>query len=251
MHMPESPAPDSLAPPAGRPFLIAAHPGHELQLYHWMECHRPLVFLLTDGSGGDGEARTAFSDKCCRDAGAEPGEVFGAMSDRAWYIQVLAGDAQDFLAAAASIVAAGARRPPSLVVSDAVEGYNPMHDLCAAVGARVASALGVPHLTQAVTGGACGQVNQRLELDAAARTRKREAALAYAPLAGEVRPLLDAGAEQWACEQLLTQGFGWPDSCDAAYERTGRERVATGRYGAVITYRHHVLKIARRLLRPD
>ena len=235
----------------GQPLLIAAHPGHELRLFHWMEVHRPVVILLTDGSGSTAAARTRFSAECCHRAGAAPGTVFGTIPDRVWYAAVLAADAAIFVETAAAIIAAAAASPPPLVVSDAVEGYNPMHDLCAALGVRVAAALGVPHLTQAVTGGAQGEVRMCLDLDAAAQARKRDAAMAYAPLTEEVAALLAAGPVAWASEQLLTQGFGWPDDCDAAYERIGRERVAAGRYAAPITYRRHVLTIARRLLRPN
>lgn len=75
--------------------------------------------------------------------------------------------------------------------------------------------------------------------------------MSYAPLTEEVRALLAAVPESWAWERLLTLGFAWPDTFDAAYERIGRERVVAGRYSAVITYRQHVLPIARGLLRPD
>ena len=34
--------------------LIVAHPGHELRVHHWMELARPLVLVLTDGSGRQG-----------------------------------------------------------------------------------------------------------------------------------------------------------------------------------------------------
>ena len=243
--------PNESACAGDRPFLVAAHPGHELRLFHWMETQHPVVFLLTDGSGGASQSRTAFSVACCRAAGAVPGSVFGTLPDRTWYAAILAADPRPFLAAASEMIDAGARRRPGIVVSDAVEGYNPMHDLCAALGARVATALGVPHLTQAVTGGALGAVRACLALDAAAQARKRDAALAYAPLTEEVGALLAADPAAWASETLLTQGIAWPDDCDAAYERIGRERVAAGRYATPITYRHHVLAIARRLLRPD
>jgi hypothetical protein len=237
--------------PGSRPFLIAAHPGHELRLFHWMEVRHPVVFLLTDGSGVVGEARTFYSAACCRAAGALPGSVFGAISDRAWYAAILAGDASPFFQAAAAIIAEGMRQRPTLIVSDAVEGYNPMHDLCTALAARVAAVLGVPHLTQEVTGGARGDIAETLVLDAAAQGRKRQAALAYEPLIQEVQALLRTAPEDWCREILLNQGFNWPATFDADYERIGRDRVAGGRYSAVITYREHVLTLARRLLRPD
>ncbi|HEX8245140.1 MAG TPA: hypothetical protein VF541_16635, partial [Longimicrobium sp.] len=52
---PETSAPATL--PAGTPALVVAHPGHELRVYGWMERARPLVFVLTDGSGSGSEGR--------------------------------------------------------------------------------------------------------------------------------------------------------------------------------------------------
>jgi hypothetical protein len=234
-------------PGLGDAVLIAAHPGHELHLFHWMERVRPLVFLLTDGSGGAAASRTDYSARCCAAAGAEPGGVFGMLPDRAWYAALLAGDAVPFQAAAEAIASESARRRPSLLVSDAVDGYNPMHDLAAAVAAGVAARLLVPHLVYPVTGGASGEPAVSLPLDAAARQRKRAAALAYAPLADEARALLAADGA-WTIERLLRPEFAWPSEWLPQYEKVGRERIAAGRYEVAITYREHVLPVARRLL---
>jgi hypothetical protein len=120
-----------------RPILIVAHPGHELRLTAWMERERPLVCILTDGSGGGSQPRTGFSRDLITRCGAAAGPVFGPLSDRAWYAAILAGDTAPFLDAAERIAAVAASG--ALVVADPVEGYNPMHDLCAAVGDRVAA----------------------------------------------------------------------------------------------------------------
>ena len=42
--------------------LVVAHPGHELLAYGWLSRYRPSVFVVTDGSGRDGQARTAYAD---------------------------------------------------------------------------------------------------------------------------------------------------------------------------------------------
>ncbi|HWT08976.1 MAG TPA: hypothetical protein VN329_07410, partial [Roseomonas sp.] len=79
-----------------RPLLIVAHPGHELRLFAWMERERPLLCILTDGSGSIAPARTQYSDALARGCGALRGPVFGAMSDRDWYAAILSGDAAPF-----------------------------------------------------------------------------------------------------------------------------------------------------------
>ena len=39
--------------------LVIAHPGHELRLYGWIAQTKPLVCILTDGSGSDDQPRLA------------------------------------------------------------------------------------------------------------------------------------------------------------------------------------------------
>ena len=48
-------------PKSARAALIIGHPGHETLLHHWIERERPVVFVLTDGSGGGAVARTTHS----------------------------------------------------------------------------------------------------------------------------------------------------------------------------------------------
>src|SRR4051812_35349297 len=119
------------------PVLIVAHPGHELQLFDWMERERPLVFILSDGSGGAQSSRLRYSASAIHAAGATLIEGSGQRSDREWYAAILAGDIEAFTATADTITAAALTTHAPLVVSDAADGYNPLHDLCQAIaGAR-------------------------------------------------------------------------------------------------------------------
>jgi hypothetical protein len=52
----------------------------------------------------------------------------------------------------------------------------------------------------------------------------------------------------WTIERLLHPAFDWPAAWLPEYERIGRERVGMGRYATLITYRDHVLPLARSLL---
>ncbi|MBS7813244.1 hypothetical protein [Roseococcus pinisoli] len=244
------------------PLLLLAHPGHELRLFHWMERTRPLVFILTDGSGGEARSRTDHSVETIRRAGARiGGSVFGKQPDRAWYAALNAGDAVPFVSALEEITAEVRRAgAPSLVVADPVEGYNPMHDLCSALADGVAARLGASvqrrtfDLTETVAPEAAEQ--EAWALDGAALARKRQAVLDYAPLAEEARRLLTADPSCLGRERLLPCRFDWPDELPQppAYEAFGHARVREGRYSSVVTYRDHVLPIARllrgQLLRP-
>jgi hypothetical protein len=225
--------------------LIGAHPGHELLLFHWMEIVRPAVFLLTDGSGATSPPRTAYSEACLRGVGARPRGAGLMMPDRRWYEAILRHESRPFLAVIDAIFAEARRLGATLIVSDAVDGYNPMHDLCAAIGAAVVTRLrrhGLPaqHLVSAVTPGATAPIAAEFRLDPAAQGRKRAAIEAYLPLADEARRLAEAEPRYLTAECLRKPSFAWPDSWSPAWESTGRGRVAAGLYDKAIEYRRHI-----------
>jgi len=242
-----------MEPRGGPPFLIVAHPGHELRLFHWMERTRPDVFVLTDGSGGEGVSRLGFSRDCLARTQARPGAVFGPFPDRHWYAAIQRADAAPFVEATRIIAGAAAACRPAIVVADPVEGYNPMHDLCAAVADAVTQALirdgGDPQrLTFPLTESAPRGLETRIDLDGDAVGRKRDALLAYQPLLGEISALMAADASALGTEALAPAQSHWPEHWSPHYEEVGRQRVASGRYEAVITYDHHVGPIARAIL---
>src|SRR4051812_45692595 len=119
------------------PVLIIAHPGHELRLFDWMERERPLVFILSDGSGGALSSRLDHSVSAIRAAGASLIEGSGQRSDREWYAAILAGDIAAFTQTADAIAAVALTNHTPLVVCDAADGYNPLHDLCQAIAGAV------------------------------------------------------------------------------------------------------------------
>lgn len=232
------------------PFLILAHPGHELRLFHWMERRRPRVFLLTDGSGGAALPRTHYSAATLATAGATAGGVFGGRSDKAWYAALLAGDPAPFAEALDRIAAEAERLKPELLVTDAVDGYNPMHDLCAALGTALRRRLAaaghfVQHMVSlAVESDDPPPLAELLHLDPDAVLRKQRAVAAYTPLADEVRSLLAARPEALHVELLQQPDFAWSPDWTPRWETIGRERVATGRYTDAISYARHVRPIA-------
>ncbi|TIW42048.1 MAG: hypothetical protein E5V61_24335, partial [Mesorhizobium sp.] len=77
--------------------LVVAHPGHELRVHHWMETAKPLVLVLTDGSGHLGVGRLDRTAEVLAGAGARPAAAFfGKMADRDLYRAILAGEAETF-----------------------------------------------------------------------------------------------------------------------------------------------------------
>ena len=236
-----------------RPVLIVAHPGHELRLFNWMERESPLVFILSDGSGGTQSSRLDYSISAIRATGATLIEGSGQRSDREWYARILAGDVPAFMQAADAITAAAPATQAPLVVSDAADGYNPLHDLCQALGSAVVTRIArdarpPKFLVSPATAAAIGTESIAWKLEDAAALRKRQAMSAYFPLAEEAAQLLDETPNVLNTERLLVPTFDWPDGWNPAWERFGRKRVNEGRFAVTITYRDHVLGIANALL---
>src|SRR5690606_18954125 len=182
------------------PFLVLSHPGHELRLFHWLETHRPIVFIMSDGSGGAATSRVAYSQAVLSAAGAQAGEVFGQTPDRSWYAALLAGNPTLFQHVVTTITMRARREQPTLIVSDAVDGHNPLHDICQAIGAAVAvrlasGGIATRHLVAPATATAIGLPGESLRLDEHAIARKQAAITSYTPLAEEARRILEAEPE--------------------------------------------------------
>lgn len=236
----------------GPPLLLHAHPGHELRLFGWMEQNHPTLFLMTDGSGG-GASRTHHSLETALRAGARAGDAFGMAADRDWYSAILNVDLTLFDRMISAIVQAAIAQGSTLIVSDAVDGYNPMHDLCEAVAASSASVLrhqgrDVTHLVARAVSGGEGDVITEIRLDAEARLRKQAAIDAYMPLAEEVRRLLDEEPTALSSEQLRRPAFTWSPHCSPSWENVGASRVASSKYAQRIEYARHVRPLALALL---
>ncbi|NKC02372.1 hypothetical protein HED55_00175 [Ochrobactrum haematophilum] len=179
-------------PTPTRNILILAHPGHELRIHHWLELHRPTVYLLTDGSGGKLSSRTHYSRAVIENAGGLPGAVFGTITDKAWYSAILGGQSALFTTMLNAILDDIPLDRPVEIISDALDGYNPMHDMAWAFGKMVqhrlvASAISARHLCSAATTNVTGKTEVVLQLDSAARSRKIAAVEKYTPLAEEAQ----------------------------------------------------------------
>ena len=78
--------------PARPAALVVAHPGHEISLHGWLERVKPVVFVLTDGSGQRGVSRLSSTTRVLERAGARRGPVYGRFTDGRIYDALLAGD---------------------------------------------------------------------------------------------------------------------------------------------------------------
>ena len=241
--------------------LIISHPGHELRVFHWLEKTRPLLCVLTDGSGSANQARIASTSRILKAVGACPSLVYGVFTDREIYSLIIQRREDVLLQLLDQLAATLAEREVNTVAGDALEGYNPSHDLCRyLINAAVA-------LTERRTGKAIRSLDfplighpdacpphladqaVRVRLDDAALERKLHAAMEYEELRGEVEATLaSAGKDAFRNECLRPAEHRFdPPEIPPFYERFGEKRVAEGTYKEVIRYHEHLRPIAELL----
>jgi hypothetical protein len=235
--------------------LFVAHPGHELLLYGWLQQARPSVFVLTDGSGHAASSRLPRTRRLLRSLRAPVGSIFGRVTDQEAYAAILRGDLGWLIGLAEELAAALVQERIRLVVADAAEGYNPVHDLCRFIvgtACSLANRRGSParHCEFSVVGppdsrpgiDADGMV---LLLDDAAFAAKIAAARALLPLRDDVEALLGRFGESAFRRECFRAVDDWtapthPPGGRPHYELIGEERVARNRYERVIRYADHV-----------
>jgi hypothetical protein len=219
--------------------------------------------VLTDGSGPAGASRLASTTALLERAGATPGSIYGRLSDRQVYRAILDGDLDLFAGLADELAAAFDRAGITELVGDAVEGFNPGHDVCRlvinAAVQTLASRGSAPRnlefpLEGAPSAGSAEDLADgvRLDLDAAALERKLAAAAAYPEMAGEVeRALASHGRAPFAIESFRPVRYGFEIGGRFAhppfYETYGERQVAAGIYREVIRFREHMVPLAEGL----
>lgn len=252
---------DDLSRSARRALLFIAHPGHELMLYGWLEGARPVVCVLTDGSGRTGRSRLWQTSDVLAATGSRPGPVFGRFTDQQLHEAFLRQDAGLFLALASELGDFAFQSQIECIVTDAVEGFNPVHDVMQPIaGAAVQIARQQGEAAQIElydypvvrSHGAPAEISVRMDLGDEVLQRKLSAAYRYDSIRREV----DASIRKRGIDSLRTESLRLvPDGCfpdhfreqAPEYETTGEARVALGIYDTVIRYRDHVLPIVRRL----
>jgi len=245
--------------------VVLGHPGHELRVLGWLRAQRPCVAILTDGSGSDGQSRIVPTDEILRHAGCVTAPVYGACSDRQLYAALLSGETRMFVELAERLAQWLQDSAATAVVSDGVEGYNPTHDLCAALTARAARLVSrrrdsaLPHYTFPLVG---PFVTEPLppgallfELDAEQLADKLALSRRYAQRAGgvlveEVEEMIGRLGEAAFAREMLAPAHVARDCAQYAeaapyYGIYGQRQVEAGRYRDVIRYLEHVQPLLR------
>jgi hypothetical protein len=249
-----------LALPHGRPALVIAHPGHELCVYHWLRLTRPCVFILTDGSGRSDESRLHSTTRILEQNRAGQGCIFGRHTDREIYLALMDHELDLFLNLVQELAAALVRERIDYVVGDAIEGYNPSHDLCCAIinaAVEIASrerGSAMLNFDVLLTSEPEDQTPAEsadalwLHLNEDDLSQKVEVALGYSELAAEVRFKLKKYGMRAFKTECLRRARRSPGGYEFVetpyYELYGEGQVAAGHYKNVLRYRQHVLPVA-------
>ena len=241
---------------SGSAAVVVAHPGHELLIHHYLERNRPLYFCLTDGSGGNGQSRLESTSRLLQGVGASPGSIYGRFSDKEIYRILLDGRVDVFVDLLNELAGSLIDADIQCVAGDAMEGFNPAHDLCralidsAAALVRTRTGRVLRNYEFAVHGDPVAAPEDalvRLELDESALDRKIEAAMAYRAVRSDVEDALDRfGKGAFAVEYLRPSSGAMLEQFEItppAYESIGESRVSAGRYREVVRYREHVLPV--------
>lgn len=264
--MDESYGKPQFATPESRAALVVAHPGHELLVHGWLEVAHPRVFIFTDGSGRTGQSRLDSSTRILKQTGAKPGSIYGRLTDPAAYSAILNHEFNLFIGLAEELTAALVAEQIDFVAGDAMEGYNPMHDVCRLVinAAVTVACRSRAHRVANLEFSLIGQPGAgpeslhdgevRLQLDEDRFARKMAAAKGYTELAGEVfaalgRSSVDAFRVEYLRPVDNNGGDRRGDEEPSFYEHYGEKQVAAGHYHQVLRYTEHIAPLAEALRR--
>ncbi|HEY4942839.1 MAG TPA: hypothetical protein VII56_15530 [Rhizomicrobium sp.] len=240
-----------------RSALIVSHAQHVFKVLGWVQRQPCRVTVLTDGSGAGpwGKPHTERLRGDLLGLGARPSSMFGLLPDATIYQALLGHDVRLFTDIADRIADDLERDGTEFVFGDAVEGYNPAHDLCrfivdAAVtiaehrsGRRIAN-----HeffLAEWIDAAAKAPRPGDLEivLDERRLGDKIATALKYDGWKPEISEVIAKFGPRYFAKEFLrpASAFAAPLHGERPeYESFGEERVADGGYSEVIRYRRHV-----------
>jgi len=240
--------------------LVIAHPGHELLVYNWLSLANPCVFVLTDGSGHSHKSRLHRTTSILNSLGARPGSIYGRLTDADAYSAILAGEVGVFINVASELAEALVHNRIEYIVGDAIEGYNPVHDIC-----RLIINAAVKKVCQMGYCVANFDVSLAYQLYHAQKStadivsiaaseqmlaEKLQVARDYSELAVDVnRIIAQEGVTSLGIEYLrpVNENSYQVFQERPYYEVYGERQVAAGHYQQVIRYRDHVLPIGEAL----
>lgn len=246
---------------------VFSHPNHEIAVYGIVCRTRPAIAYLTDGGGG---ARLVQTGKGLEAAGISSGVTYFNHTEESFYQAILRRDVAFFDQVASSLAEVILECSPDQILCDAVEYYNPIHDIAlpvaflAARKARSTVPLFAIPLVYQSSGAPERFVFQRAldgdrqfeliyQLQEPERSKKRLAlADIYTALMAQMAfppDVLERGCLE---EHVVIAGSPLPvvdRSCVIRYDRRGQEAKKSGLVQDAITYEGHFLPLVKELVK--
>jgi hypothetical protein len=252
--------------PAPRRLFVFSHPNHELAVFGLVRRWQPHLLFLTDGGG---EERVAQTRRGLESIGLGARARFLDRSEQSLYDALLRRDAGFFAVMATEVRQAVADLGPDEVYADAVEFYNPVHDVTLPIvtaalrGTGRARVLEVPLVYQRPGGGETYTVQRapasygarRIDVpltadELAAKEHARDTI--YGLLAHQMGPILSAlPRAHLAVEEvaMAATGLAQPGTDRTLrYEWRGALRQRRAEVTDVITYAGHYVPVVSPLL---
>ena len=110
--------------------MIFGHPAHELALFGLLSRHRPEIIVTTDGGAPE---RLEQSRRGLSSIGLQNRVRYLGFSESSFYAALLSHDVETFQNVVNVLQAEIQRVQPEQLFCDAVEFYNPVHDITLAV----------------------------------------------------------------------------------------------------------------------
>ena len=247
--------------------MIFGHPAHELALFGFLQRFQPQIVIITDGGG---QERIRQSRAGLESIGLQATYLMFAESD--FYAALLRRDISFFETVCDSLSLEIAAFQPDQIFCDAVEFYNPVHDITlplvlrAAAAAQSAKIFEVPLVYQTLARGEHYEI-QRTPPDSARRpfryhltSQELRAKVhardeIYLSLRDQAGPEFSAvTAELLATEETVAADdpCAWPHATgrELRYEWRARLLKQQGAIDEIITHADHFIPTVQGLLAP-
>jgi hypothetical protein len=241
---------------------VFSHPNHELAVFGLLQKMRPTLAFLTDGGG---QHRVNETRKALESIGLGDRAIFLPYTEKSFYDALARADAGFFYGVASEIRTVISSDKPDQILCDAVEYYNPVHDMSlpivySANDLDIEKIFEVPLIYQKSGdtesyGIQCAPESQidkvEVALSKEESASKREALeKTYTILRDTLGKVLLASPRALEVETIFpaSSPLRWPDKDRVLrYERRARELMARGEIPVEITHAYHFLLIVSQL----
>jgi hypothetical protein len=246
--------------------LIIGHPGHELRAFAFIKRYKPDVYILTDGSGSKNDSRLNQSIKVLDNIGAKFQDSLRVFKDKELYSLISGQNSSDIIDYKNSLKQLIVEKDYDMIIGDALEGFNPTHDICRYIINSIALETSTLDFSKNI-------LNYDFLLDSAPNILSEEnnvgglsirlsdeefqmkfnAAMGYPELKFEVEYALEKFGKEafsYECFRKVSNPdviSNW-NTAKPYYEEFGEKRVAEGAYSNLITFEKHLKPIAKQLL---